>query len=246
MPKPLSQINKTAHTSFSPSSLCNQHLQASQVMRVIACWAQIDQTKASLISRILKADVVTVTAMLNSIKSEAAKDQAFLTAAKRCLPEWQCVLIEAVAKATKPSKMTRNKFVHWIWGKSDDLGPDFFLLADPIKLVERQLKPNSDNQHKAGDILVYTKAEIKNASDKALDATGIYGGLWMTIGLTVEQGRRQLLRTPEVASAIQILSKRKSPEVQELLRPPTDLDPTPKEIIDWNRDNWHLFRNLER
>lgn len=244
MPKSLAQMNKNANVEFYPSALCNQHVQASQVMRVIACWAQIDQIKSSFLSRILKADVVTITSMLNSIKSEAAKDQAFLTAAQRTLPEWQQVLIQAVTKATKPSKLTRNKFVHWLWGTSKDLGQDYFLLADPIKFTENRLSNSTKTEHTAGEIIVYTKAEIANASTEALDATVMYGLLKMTIGLTTEQARRQLLNIPQIASAIQTLTKKSSDETKQLLRPPTDVDKTPEEIINWNRDNWHLFDNL--
>lgn len=216
MPKPLSQINKNARMEIFPSALCRRPVPASHVMLVIASWASIEQTKSLFLSRMLSADIPTVSAMYNSIKSDAAKNQIIHTAAKRTLPEWQYILIQAVERATRPSLKTRNKFAHWLWAFSYDVPQKYILMADPEALTEHQVNKDSI-AYNVNSIIAYTEDEILKCSQDADRAQSAYSCLYATRGETVETARVQLLMMPEVALVAQTLSQKSSQEVQSKL-----------------------------
>lgn len=217
-------------------------------MRVIACWAHIEGDLGSLLARMLKADIATGVAMYQALTSSDAKRAALAAAAAQALPEWQQLLLLAVQKATKASRDQRNDFAHAAWGNAKEV-PDAVLLLPTKIVVERNV---SMRQRHVVDgtnvirpigldhsqVMVYKERDFQDASDRALKAQAQHGLLYMVIGETIEQARRQLLHEPEVQQALQPLIRESSPAIQEILRPPADGEPPPAGLYH-NSDNPH-------
>ena len=248
MPQPLSRVNPNAQITVSTGSISNAPKLATHAMRVIACWSAIESNIALLLSRLLNADTHTGMAMYMALTGGEAKKSALLAAARKAAPEWQYILLQAVIKATKSSRDSRNDFAHGIWGSSKDL-PDCLLLMKPGVVVDHAMMDEKTslvviNKHKLrkydrSRIFVYNESDFKNSCNEASDAEIAYGLLFMTMGETNEQARRQLLHLPRVAQAIQRLSQESSPEVQEQLRPPLDGEAPAKGI---HPDTWDIAR----
>lgn len=238
MPHPLSRVRPKAEIEVSPGAIPNRPALAVSVMRVIAIWSEIDSDAAVILSRMLKADVVTGVAMYQALTGGESRRAAFMAAAQSSLPEWQLILLRAVLNASKPSRDTRNDFAHHIWATTKDL-PDALLLMPPTVRLDRHLQfragaPDTRvdgiaDHYDFAKIYVYRKPDLDSAVEAALDAAVHHAYLYMVTGPEViEQGRRMLLREPRIQQALEPLTRESSPEVREILRPPADDEPPPK------------------
>jgi hypothetical protein len=243
MPQPLSRVHPSPKIEVYPSAIANSPF-AAHVMRVIACWAQIDGLLGSILSRMLKAEIEAGTAMYQALVSADAKRAALSAAASATCPEWQQLLLQAVQKATRPSREQRNEFAHGAWGLTKEV-PDSVLLM-PVSIVVsrdvsmRKAKLGGGNDAVASNdldhskIMVYRKRDFTEASDRALKAQMLFGLLYMVIGETIEQARRQLLNEPLIQQALLPLTRESSPEVQAILRPPADGEAPPAGLYPHN------------
>ena len=235
MPQPLSRVHPNPKIEMYASAIGNSPF-AADAMRVIACWSQIEAEFSSLLARMLKADVEAGVAMYHSLVSSEAKKAAISAAAATALPEWQKILLMAVQKVTKPSRDQRNEFAHGVWGVAKQI-PDAVLLV-PSKFFAYRgggfVEPKNYSK-----VMVYKRDDFVRASQDALNAQGLNGLLFLTIGDTIEQARRQLLNDRLVQQALQPLIRESSPLVQAILRPPKDGEPPPRGLYEsWDRGFW--------
>lgn len=247
MPQPLSRTTKKGELYFSAGAL-RQSKFAADVAHVIALWAHIDGDIATLLSRMLKTDIATATAMYLALNSGEAKRSVLIAAAKEALPEWQFLLLQAIMKATKPAREQRNLFAHHVWGICTEL-ESAILLTHPKTIVEKNVshrqpvKDLGDGRRliapKSLDksaIMVYRQRDFEHAVSQSQTASGLFSLLYGVIGFDpTEQARRQLLNDPIVQQALQPLIRESSSEVQEILCVPKDGEPPPKGLYP---DTW--------
>lgn len=252
MPQPLSRVHPSPNVEIYPSAIANTRF-AAHAMRVIACWSHIEGDLGSLLARMLKADIATGVAMYQALTSSEAKRAALAAAAKEALPEWQQLLLQAVQKATKASRDQRNDFAHSAWGNAKEI-PDAVLLLPTKIVVERNVSMRQRHEIDGANnvirpigldhsqVMVYKERDFVDASARALKAQGQHGLLYMVIGRTIEQARRQLLHEPEVQQALQPLIRKSSSAIREILRPPADDEPPPLGLYPNPIGNQELIR----
>ncbi len=253
MPQPLSRVHSSPNVEIYPSAIANSRF-ASHAIRVIACWAHIEGDLGSLLAQMLQADIATGVAMYQALISSDAKRSALAAAASQALPDWQCLLLRAVQKATKSSREQRNDFAHRVWGVAKEV-PDAVLLMPTKIVVDRNVTLRQRHsvdganvirpaQLDHSQVMVYKKPDFDEASDRALHAQLLHELLYMVIGRTVEQARRQLLNDPQIQRVLQPLIRESSPLTREILRPPAEGEPPPRGLYP----NWdeNYYARLDR
>lgn len=208
--------------------------QSALVMSVIASWAHIDTIVSATLADLMKADFEVLTDMYQSLSGGAAKKSAFLAAARSALPEWQFILVQAVLKATKPSREQRNDFAHHVWGTCKEV-PDALLLVHPASSAASDLffrsiregeppvqKPGHHNGYDLKRIFVYKDADLLSAAKDAAEAGLMFGRLQRVISpIPPVSVLPELLSDPRIQQALQPLTRESSLEVREQLRLPS-------------------------
>jgi hypothetical protein len=244
MPQPLSRVKRNAQIHVSPSAVQMQAQFQEDILKVIVFWAHIDGNIASLFSTMLKSDIEVGTAVYQAFNGLEARRIALFAAAEKALPEWQRIAIEAVWKATKQSRIQRDKFCHHVWGYSQDI-PKALLLMDPSVVVDTNVsyRQQVSNRQGAGSIIlpkdfdrtqifVYREADFTRAHKDAAGASWLFTLLYYAVGARGnEKGRRQLLSEPAFQQAVQPLILGKSLELQAQLTAATG-DHPPKGTWD--------------
>lgn len=133
MPQPLSRVSTDGKLHFSAGVLQNSRF-APDIAYVIASWAHIDGDIASILSRMLNADIAVGTAMYMALIGSGGQKAALAAAAKEGLPEWQFLLLQAINKITAPARDQRNEFAHHVWGICSTL-EDALLLTEAKTVV---------------------------------------------------------------------------------------------------------------
>ena len=108
---------------------------AAAVLGVINLWSQIEYNYAAVLTKIARADPITVQAVFQSMISGEARQAALFAAAKERLTPEQSSLIMAVIDTTKTSRNARNAFAHHIWG-SINSRPDCVILVHPKTMAK--------------------------------------------------------------------------------------------------------------
>lgn len=204
---------------------------AGQIMRVIAHWAHIDGTLATILSRMLKADIEVGAAMYTALSSAEARRSALLAAAKIALSEIQFLALRAVLKCTAHSRARRNEFAHHVWGVCEHT-PDALLLLHPnvvldVNVSHRQravelpegrgvIAPRDIDYSK---VFVFRGADFQKAVEDASESEELFKGLYRLIALESEEALNWLLHAPRFRQALQPMILESSPATQQKLRP---------------------------
>ncbi len=137
MPERLFDVAPDGQLFFGPGVLRRSPF-AADVAYIIALWAHIDGDLASILSRMLKADIAVGTAMYLSLVNSGGQRSALNAAAKEALPEWQQLLLQTIGSVAETSRTKRNQFAHRVWGHSSEL-PDAILLTHPKTIVNHNV-----------------------------------------------------------------------------------------------------------
>lgn len=136
MPQPLSRVKPDAQIHVSASAIQVQSLFQEDILKVIVFWAHIVGNIASLFSTLLKSDIEVGTAVYQAFNGLEARRVALFAAAEKAVPEWQRIAIEAVWKATRGSRVQRDKFCHHVWGYSLDIPKALLLMTLASLLIQ--------------------------------------------------------------------------------------------------------------
>lgn len=229
MPQPLSQVRANTEIAVDALYIYNYPEFAAQVMRVVAHWAHIDGNLATILSRMLRADIAVGAAMYTALSSAEARKAALLAAAGEALPEYQNLILRAVLKATAASRTQRNEFVHHVWGVAADL-PEALLLLHPnvvlaVNVSHRQrtqILPDgrgviSPQPFDYRRIAVYREADFQRAVEEASQSEELFKGLYRLIAHGGPDEINWLLQVPRIKQALAPLAKSSSPEARDKL-----------------------------
>jgi hypothetical protein len=225
MPQPLSEVSPDGRLTFAAGVLRTSPF-ATDVAYVIALWAHTDGDIASILSRMLKADIAVGTAMYLSLVSSGGQKSALKAAAREALPAWQEILLRAITSVVEPWRETRNHFAHRVWGHCSEL-PDAILLTHPKTIVHHNISrrqrvlelpdgrgvirpmPIDDTQ-----ILVYRKVDFEEAIAEAERARDLYRLFYAILsGPSIAGPREQLLQDPVVRAKARQMAESASEEV---------------------------------
>ncbi len=228
MPERLFDVAPDGQLFFGPGVLRRSPF-AADVAYIIALWAHIDGDLASILSRMLKADIAVGTAMYLSLVNSGGQRSALNAAAKEALPEWQQLLLQTIGSVAETSRTERNQFAHRVWGHSSEL-PDAILLTHPKTIVNHNVshrqrseilpdgrgvirpKPIDDK-----DILVYRQGDIDAAVAGAEHAQELYRLFYAVVCGSGEGPKAQLLADPIVRKRLDEIGKNASEEAKAIL-----------------------------
>lgn len=191
MPQPLSRVHSNPSVTVSSGAIANSPDCARLVMRVIADWAHIDGDISTILTTLLGADVAVGAAMYQALTGGDARRAALLGAAQKALPPWKYILLQAVLKATKPSRDERNDFAHHVWGNVKEI-PDALLLMHPHVVLEMNVSHREvryeGNQGvitpkglDTSKIMVYYHADFATAVVRSSNATMMFVHLYWAL-----------------------------------------------------------------
>lgn len=242
MPQPLSKVRPNCEIDISTGAINRRPDFAFPILRVIAFWSSIDGSLAMILSRMLKTDIATGTAMYEALSGGEAKRQVLLAAADQALAEWANVLLRAVLSASKASRNQRNDFAHHIWAVAEEL-PDAILLMNPSVVIRHNIshrqvhdvdgatviKPEPFDYSK---IMVYRGADferaVKEAANTELDFIYLYDAISRHPALGYGAGRRLLLSRPRIQQEIAKMTTESGRPVPPELLPEANVDPLAK------------------
>lgn len=128
--QPLSNFPKIQSFRFLAGSLSLKPELARLVMLVIETWSSAEARTFGMVANILQTEPVIATAMLQAVDNMQAQRDAILAGAKAVLMAEEWAVFEAAFLSTNASRNARNRFVHHVWGVTDDL-PNALLLHEP-------------------------------------------------------------------------------------------------------------------
>jgi hypothetical protein len=205
MPQPLSRVSLDGELYFSAGALRESPF-AADVAYVIATWAHIDGDIASILSRLLNADIAVGTAMYMALIGSGGQKAVLNAAAREALPKWQCLLLQAINKVTASARDQRNYFAHHVWGVCSTL-PDALLLTEAKTVVVynvamRQVVKRLDGGRgiiapkpiDRSKVMVYRESDIATAVEGAERATRLYELFYAMLISTSGQGPAAQLR----------------------------------------------------
>ena len=229
MPQPLSKVVLNPNIAIDALYVYNYPDFCGQIMRVIAHWAHIDGNLATILTRMLKADIEVGAAMYTALSSAEARKSALLAAAKIALSEIQFLMLRAVLKTTAHSRSRRNEFAHHVWGVCEQI-PDSLLLLHPnivlaMNVSYRQrvqelpegrgvIAPKNIDFSK---IFVFTATDFQKSVEDASLSEELFKGLYRVIYLESEEALNWLLNAPQVRQALQPMILESSPATQQRL-----------------------------
>lgn len=221
-PQPLSRVNPKANIIFHPNVLLKTPALGVLPMTVISHWARIDAVLATLLSGMLKSDLMIGLAMYQRLMGGEARRSALDGAAKEALNESDYNLYLSVLKVIKPSRDRRNDFAHYMWASSPEL-PDALLLIDP-KAVVKHLAQHDQfiinipilGAHRAklpetidrSLVQVFRDTDL-NAEIKAAEAAHGYVDTLKHVflgGFASDHMRQKLLSAPQIGQAFERLT----------------------------------------
>jgi len=245
MPQPLSRVKPEADISIGPQSLHVFPQFLPRIMGVIAQWAHTDGDFANVFAMTLKTDIEVGVGVYQAFNGLEARRMALFAAAKKALPEWQQIALDAVWRATKASRDQRDRFAHHVWGYSVDL-PNALLLRNPNVVIDRNISYRTGVEIKDGrhlispkdfdreKVFVYREKDFERAFMDALEANRLVTYLyWLVSNLPMLRDSKPLLNEPLFQRAVEPLIREKSPAVQAQLRPIGDAPRGPKwKVVD--------------
>lgn len=227
MPQPLSKVRSDGELYFSAGCLYKSAF-AADVAYIIALWAHIEGNIATILSRMLRADIAVGTAMYLALTGSEGKRAALRAAAREALPEWQAILLEAIFKATKAARDQRNRFSHHVWGRCE--GVNAILLTHPKTIVNVNIshRQAEENVTGSGRILrpksidrsqidVYRKKDFEEAVGRSTMANHMVSLFYATFGVAPAGPREQLLGYEDIQRALVGLTTNCSAETLSLL-----------------------------
>lgn len=229
MPQPLSRVRANTRIAADALYVLNYPEFATKVLRVIAHWSHIDGNLATILSRMLDADIAAGAAMYTALISGEAKRSALLAAARHKLSEHDFLLLQACFKATKASRDERNNFAHHIWGVSEDVEDALLLMPHTVildvNISYRQRTEKTDNggwvispaDFDASKIMVYREIDFQKAVESASEADEIFKLFYGHISRRNGQALKMLSSSLPIRRAIQPMIRESSPEAQALL-----------------------------
>ena len=172
----------------------------------------------------LRADFVTVNAMLQALTGADARRAAIDAAARSTLSDKDYKLFQAVMEAIKSSRKRRNEFAHYLWGYVEKMD-DVLLLLDPKHIAEHKaeaerfkvdfMKPeflSRDTKEKTeyprldrSLVQVYNSADLKEDIKRAKTSHSLL--LMLRFALSdhpeSDERRSELLGRPEIEQILQ-------------------------------------------
>ncbi|MFC3784710.1 hypothetical protein GGR90_003078 [Sphingopyxis italica] len=228
MPERLFDVAPDGKLFFGPGVLRRSPF-AADVAYIIALWAHIDGDLASILSRMLKADIAVGTAMYLSLVNSGGQRSALNAAAKEALPEWQQLLLQTIGSVAETSRTERNQFAHRVWGHSSEL-PDAILLTHPKTIVNHNVSHRQRSEILPDgrgvirpepiddkDILVYRQGDIDAAVAGAEHAQELYRLFYAVVCGSGEGPKAQLLADPIVRKRLDQIGKNASEEAKATL-----------------------------
>lgn len=224
MPNPLSKVTPQGELWFSAGVLRNSSF-SPEVAHTIALWAHIDGDLATILSKMLKADIAVGSAMYMTLTGGEAKRSVLAAAAREALPGWHYNLLMAILQVTKPSRNQRNSFAHHIWGSCTEL-EDELLLTHPKTIVDSNVSHRQRVKELPGGrgviapklidrskITVYREIDFKNAVTDAQKASEIVTLFYGTLDRRSRAGTlHQLLNQPQIQQAILKMTNGSGPQ----------------------------------
>ena len=230
-PQPLSSKfpRGGAHVVFDPATLYTYPKLGNMVLYVIAQWAHIDIKLTEIMTNFLKSDYLVVFAMLQGLSGAEAKRGAIDAAAVQALSPDDMLLYRAVMKIIKPSRERRNEFAHHIWGTCREVPNALVLMhpkhqtkttailrhhlhgkvtgADPEALALSELPRNHGS-----NMFVFYEKDLLEDVELVNSCLAWVHALSLTLagkaaGSRADRSRQQLLAVPQIAQALQTLSK---------------------------------------
>ncbi len=231
MPQILSKVTPKGDIYFSAGTLYQSPF-AKEVAYVIALWSHIDGDIATILSKMLKSDIVVGTAMYMALTSAEAKKAALNAAASQALPEWQSILLQAVIRVTKPVRDERNAFAHHAWGICTEFD-DRLLLTHPKTILAVNVSHRQRSQElpdgrgviaprtiDRSEIKVYGESDFKRVVSASRNASEFFTLFYATLSArSLDGARTQLLNEPQIQQALRKLTHESDPQVQAILHP---------------------------
>lgn len=138
-PQPLSSKYFSGPLTLDPRSVKERPDLAAKIGQIIATWARIESQLATIMSRILAAEVRPAMAMYEAIHNTQIQISVLIAAAETTLSGEILEIFSALMVVVKQSANNRHKAAHWLWGISPKF-PDCLVLVDPASVREQDKK----------------------------------------------------------------------------------------------------------
>ncbi|RWM26887.1 hypothetical protein [Mesorhizobium sp.] len=168
-----------------------------------------------------RADMQAMMAMHSAVISSDARRAMVKSVAALKMEKDHHRLFLAIDKVTKPCRGLRNNFAHHIWGACDEL-PDAMLLIDPTAIIDFRVwlatSSRADSRPNHHDrMFVYFENDLKEAvktMEEGLALVSTFVMLGHERGEVRAETQKLLESQPQVAQALQSLSRKNGPEIQ--------------------------------
>ena len=187
---------------------------AVYVAQIIAGWAQVDLTLATVLARYARRNIEQSIDMYLSIEGFALQAKMLDAAAKTALTRDNYLLYKATMRFIKLNYDIRNELAHWGWGITDTI-PDALIIFEPVSkkkldaLAFNLVGQNLATMHgkiselkKQSDLEVffYRENDLKKCADDMFK-TEIFADRLQQLSSSesdIKEGRSVLLTRPEI------------------------------------------------
>ena len=188
---------------------------AVYVAQIIAGWAQVDLTLATVLARYARRNIEQSIDMYLSIEGFALQAKMLDAAAKTALTRDNYLLYKATMRFIKLNYDIRNELAHWGWGITDTI-PDALIIFEPVSkkkldalafnLVGQNLATmhgkisELKKQVRSGRYFFIGRSDLKKCADDMFK-TEIFADRLQQLSSSesdIEEGRSVLLTRPEL------------------------------------------------
>jgi hypothetical protein len=227
--QPLSRVRSNALAHFAQRD--TMQLRPALAPKIAHCVSQFSSLEAMLgisLALMLHGDAKVMLAMYISLDNRAAQLRMLQAGAEAKLNKEQSTLMSALLSIyIKPLMKNRDKFVHWVWGYSDDL-PDDLLITNSTDSMSMHmaLVGDIDGEHDYSKVFVVKDTYFNQISDQTQIAIELYGMFIGTFWHRNDQGRRaELLQTLSDAPSIRAWLDRQNKDLEKTQTTPQQSPP---------------------
>lgn len=129
--QPLSRVKRDADVLFGRDDVMPRRpILAARIADCISAWTEIEQLFGIFLGLVLHANARTMLSMYLALENRAAQLRLIEAVAEAELSHDQFDIFDILMEQhLRPAMKTRDKFVHWCWGYSNQLPDDLILMA---------------------------------------------------------------------------------------------------------------------
>jgi hypothetical protein len=175
--QPLSRVRPNTIVHFSQrDTMQRRQALAAKIADCISQFSTLESMLGISLSLMLHADAYVILSMYSAMENRSAQLRMLQAGAEAKLSKEQATLMSALlALYVKPLMKNRDKFVHWVWGFSDDL-PDALLITNitDAMYTSMTLVGDIEGEPDVSKVFVVTDSYLTRVSDDTQTAIESY------------------------------------------------------------------------